>query len=86
MPGVPAGNPPIAARTDIDESEDEPRLRPVLDPPPGPGSWSSRTLSDMQLFKEVASIAERGRIDTIFFGDSVGVPSTWRGSFDETVH
>jgi alkanesulfonate monooxygenase SsuD/methylene tetrahydromethanopterin reductase-like flavin-dependent oxidoreductase (luciferase family) len=51
-----------------------------------PGSWTGRTFPDMQLFKEVASIAERGRIDMIFFGDSVGVPSTWRGSFDEAVH
>jgi hypothetical protein len=51
-----------------------------------PGSWTGRNFPDMQLFKEVASIAERGRIDMIFFGDSVGVPSTWRGSFDEAVH
>jgi FMN-dependent oxidoreductase (nitrilotriacetate monooxygenase family) len=51
-----------------------------------PGSWTGRVFPDMGLFKEVASIAERGRIDMIFFGDSVGVPSTWRGSFDEAVH
>jgi FMN-dependent oxidoreductase (nitrilotriacetate monooxygenase family) len=51
-----------------------------------PGSWTGRVFPDMQLFKEVASIAERGCIDMIFFGDSVGVPSTWRGSFDEAVH
>ncbi len=51
-----------------------------------PGSWTGRNFPDMQLFKEVASIAERGCIDMIFFGDSVGVPSTWRGSFDEAVH
>jgi FMN-dependent oxidoreductase (nitrilotriacetate monooxygenase family) len=50
-----------------------------------PGSWTGRTYPDLGIFKEVASIAERGRIDMLFFGDGTGIPSTWRGSIDEAV-
>jgi long-chain alkane monooxygenase len=50
-----------------------------------PGSWTGRTYPDMTVFKEVASIAERGRIDMLFFGDGTGIPSTWRGSIEEAV-
>ena len=50
-----------------------------------PGSWTGRTYPDMTVFKEVASIAERGHIDMLFFGDGTGIPSTWRGSIEEAV-
>jgi len=50
-----------------------------------PGSWTGRTYPSLQMLKEVASIAERGRIDMLFFGDGTGIPSTWRGSQDEAV-
>jgi FMN-dependent oxidoreductase (nitrilotriacetate monooxygenase family) len=50
-----------------------------------PGSWSGRIYPDIGMYKEIASIAERGRIDMLFFGDGTGIPSTWRGSQDEAV-
>jgi FMN-dependent oxidoreductase (nitrilotriacetate monooxygenase family) len=50
-----------------------------------PGSWTGRTYPDLGIYKEIASIAERGRIDMLFFGDGTGVPATWRGSPDEAV-
>jgi FMN-dependent oxidoreductase (nitrilotriacetate monooxygenase family) len=50
-----------------------------------PGSWTGRLYPDLDVFREVASIAERGRIDLIFFGDNPGVHNTWRGSTDEAV-
>jgi FMN-dependent oxidoreductase (nitrilotriacetate monooxygenase family) len=50
-----------------------------------PGSWTGRVYPDIGMFKEIASIAERGRIDMLFFGDGTGIPSTWRGSQDEAV-
>jgi FMN-dependent oxidoreductase (nitrilotriacetate monooxygenase family) len=50
-----------------------------------PGSWTGTIFPDLTIYKEVASIAERGRIDMIFVGDNPGVHSTWRGSTDETV-
>jgi FMN-dependent oxidoreductase (nitrilotriacetate monooxygenase family) len=50
-----------------------------------PGSWTGRTYPSLDIFKEVASIAERGRIDLIFFGDNAGAHDTWRGSVEETV-
>jgi FMN-dependent oxidoreductase (nitrilotriacetate monooxygenase family) len=50
-----------------------------------PGSWTGRIYPDIAMFKEIASIAERGRIDMLFFGDGTGIPSTWRGSQDEAV-
>src|SRR5258708_8522943 len=50
-----------------------------------PGSWTGRVYPDLGMFKEIASIAERGRIDMLFFGDGTGIPSTWRGSQDEAV-
>jgi FMN-dependent oxidoreductase (nitrilotriacetate monooxygenase family) len=37
------------------------------------------------MFEEVARTAERGGIDMIFFGDSTGIPSTWKGSIDAAV-
>jgi alkanesulfonate monooxygenase SsuD/methylene tetrahydromethanopterin reductase-like flavin-dependent oxidoreductase (luciferase family) len=50
-----------------------------------PGSWTGRTYPDLGLLTEVAMIAERGRIDMLFFGDGTGIPSTWRGSIEEAV-
>ena len=50
-----------------------------------PGSWTGRAYPDLGMFKEIASIAERGCIDMLFFGDGTGIPSTWRGSLDEAV-
>jgi FMN-dependent oxidoreductase (nitrilotriacetate monooxygenase family) len=50
-----------------------------------PGSWTGKIFPDLTIFKEIASIAERGLIDMIFFGDGPGIPSTWRGSFEESV-
>jgi len=47
-----------------------------------PGSWTGRIYPDLTIYKEIASIAERGRIDMLFFGDGTGIPSTWRGSPD----
>jgi FMN-dependent oxidoreductase (nitrilotriacetate monooxygenase family) len=50
-----------------------------------PGSWTGRTYPDLGMFKEIASIAERGRIDMLFFGDGTGIPSTWRGTIEDAV-
>lgn len=50
-----------------------------------PGSWTGRTYPDLGIYKEIASIAERGRIDMLFFGDGTGIPATWRGSPEEAV-
>jgi FMN-dependent oxidoreductase (nitrilotriacetate monooxygenase family) len=50
-----------------------------------PGSWTGRSYPDLSIYKEIASIAERGRIDMLFFGDGTGIPSTWRGSPDDAV-
>jgi len=50
-----------------------------------PGSWTGRVYPDLSIYKEIASIAERGRIDMLFFGDGTGIPSTWRGSPDDAV-
>ena len=50
-----------------------------------PGSWTGRIYPDLSIYKEIASIAERGRIDMLFFGDGTGIPSTWRGSPDDAV-
>lgn len=50
-----------------------------------PGSWTGVAYPDIRIFQEIASIAERGRIDMMFFGDGTGIPSTWRGSPEEAV-
>src|SRR3979490_1129130 len=50
-----------------------------------PGSWGGCVFPDMNIYKEIASIAERGLIDMLFFGDNPGIPGTWRGSFEEAV-
>jgi FMN-dependent oxidoreductase (nitrilotriacetate monooxygenase family) len=50
-----------------------------------PGSWTGRLYPDIAIYKEIASIAERGRIDMLFFGDGTGIPNMWRGSQDDAV-
>jgi FMN-dependent oxidoreductase (nitrilotriacetate monooxygenase family) len=50
-----------------------------------PGSWTGRTYPDLGIWQEIASIAERGCLDMLFFGDGTGIPSTWRGSIEEAV-
>jgi FMN-dependent oxidoreductase (nitrilotriacetate monooxygenase family) len=50
-----------------------------------PGSWAGRTYPDLAIYKEIASIAERGLIDMLFFGDSPGIPDTWRGSSRDAI-
>jgi FMN-dependent oxidoreductase (nitrilotriacetate monooxygenase family) len=37
------------------------------------------------MFQEIALLAERGRVDMIFFGDGTGIPSSWRNSQDVAV-
>lgn len=50
-----------------------------------PGSWVGRHYPDVGHYEDVARIAERGMFDLIFFGDSTGIPSTWKGSIDDAV-
>lgn len=50
-----------------------------------PGSWVDRHHPNIGMFEEVARTAERGGFDMIFFGDSTGIPSTWKGSIDDAV-
>jgi FMN-dependent oxidoreductase (nitrilotriacetate monooxygenase family) len=50
-----------------------------------PGAWPGRTFPDVDMFEEMARIAERGCLDLLFSGDGTGVPDTWRGSMDAAV-
>ena len=51
-----------------------------------PGSWLGRhTFPDIDMFEQVARIAERGCLDMLFSGDGTGVPDTWRGSRDAAI-
>jgi FMN-dependent oxidoreductase (nitrilotriacetate monooxygenase family) len=50
-----------------------------------PGAWDNHTFPDVEMFEEVARIAERGRLDMLFSGDGTGVPDTWRGSRDAAI-
>ena len=50
-----------------------------------PGSRVSRHYPDVGLFEDIARVAERGLIDLIFFGDSTGIPNTWKGSIEDAV-
>ena len=47
-----------------------------------PGSWTNRVYPDLDVYEEIARIAERGLIDMLFFGDGTGIPDTWAGSRD----
>ncbi len=51
-----------------------------------PGSWVGRTFPDVEMYEEIARVAERGCFDMLFSGDGTGIPSTWRGSTDAAVH
>ena len=50
-----------------------------------PGAWPGHTFPDIEMFEEMARIAERGLLDILFSGDGTGVPDTWRGSRDAAV-
>jgi FMN-dependent oxidoreductase (nitrilotriacetate monooxygenase family) len=50
-----------------------------------PGGWPGRTFPDVEMYEDVARLAERGLLDMIFSGDGTGVPDTWRGSRDGAV-
>jgi FMN-dependent oxidoreductase (nitrilotriacetate monooxygenase family) len=50
-----------------------------------PGARVGRHYPDIGLFEDIARVAERGLIDLIFFGDSTGIPSTWKGSIEDAV-
>ena len=50
-----------------------------------PGAWPGRTFPDVEMFEEMARIAERGCLDMLFSGDGTGVPDTWRGSIDAAI-
>jgi FMN-dependent oxidoreductase (nitrilotriacetate monooxygenase family) len=50
-----------------------------------PGAWPGRNFPDVEMYEEVARIAERGLLDMIFSGDGTGVPDTWRGTRDAAV-
>jgi FMN-dependent oxidoreductase (nitrilotriacetate monooxygenase family) len=50
-----------------------------------PGAWPGRTFPDVEMFEEMARIAERGCLDMLFSGDGTGVPDTWGGSIEGAV-
>jgi FMN-dependent oxidoreductase (nitrilotriacetate monooxygenase family) len=50
-----------------------------------PGSWVDRFHPNIGMFEEVARVAERGGFDMIFFGDSTGIPNTWKDSIEDAV-
>jgi len=50
-----------------------------------PGARVGKHYPDVGLFEDIARVAERGLIDLIFFGDSTGIPSTWKDSIDDAV-
>jgi FMN-dependent oxidoreductase (nitrilotriacetate monooxygenase family) len=50
-----------------------------------PGARVGRHYPDVGLFEDIARVAERGLLDLIFFGDSTGIPNTWKDSIDDAV-
>ena len=50
-----------------------------------PGARVNRHYPDVGLFEDIARVAERGLLDLIFFGDSTGIPNTWKNSIDDAV-
>jgi FMN-dependent oxidoreductase (nitrilotriacetate monooxygenase family) len=50
-----------------------------------PGAWPGRTFPDVEMFEDMARIAERGCLDMLFSGDGTGVPDTWGGSIDGAI-
>jgi FMN-dependent oxidoreductase (nitrilotriacetate monooxygenase family) len=51
-----------------------------------PHSWPGRHFPDVEMYEELARIAERGLFDMLFCGDSTGVPDTYQGTMDAAVH
>jgi FMN-dependent oxidoreductase (nitrilotriacetate monooxygenase family) len=51
-----------------------------------PGSWVGRTFPDVEMYEEIARIAERGCLDMVFTGDGTGIPNTWRDSHEAAVY
>lgn len=50
-----------------------------------PGAWDDHIFPDIDMFENVARLAERGKLDILFSGDGTGVPDTWRGSRDAAI-
>ncbi|MEE9277886.1 MAG: hypothetical protein V3V06_05700, partial [Dehalococcoidia bacterium] len=51
-----------------------------------PGSWVSYPYyTHPRMWEDAARIAERGKVDMIFFGDGVGIPDSWQDSIAGTV-
>lgn len=50
-----------------------------------PGAWENHTFPDIDMFENVARLAERGCLDMLFSGDGTGVPDTWKGSRDAAI-
>ncbi len=50
-----------------------------------PGAWPDRTFPDVEMFEEIARIAERGCLDMVFSGDGTGIPDTWEGKPDAAI-
>jgi len=50
-----------------------------------PGARVNRHYPDVGLFEDIARVAERGLLDLIFFGDSTGIPNTWKNSIDDSM-
>ena len=50
-----------------------------------PGARVGSHYPEVGLFEDIARVAERGLLDLIFFGDSTGIPNTWKGSIEDAV-
>jgi FMN-dependent oxidoreductase (nitrilotriacetate monooxygenase family) len=50
-----------------------------------PGSWVDKHHPNIGMFEEAAREAERGGLDMIFYGDSTGIPNTWKDSIEDGV-
>ncbi len=51
-----------------------------------PHSWPGHHFPDVEMYEDIARIAERGLFDMLFSGDSTGVPDSWEGRPDAAVH
>jgi len=50
-----------------------------------PGAWAGRRFPDLAMYQEMALIAERAKLDMLFFGDGTGIPDSWQGRMDGAV-
>ncbi len=50
-----------------------------------PAALAGRRFPDVELYEDIARLAERGLLDMIFSGDGTGVPDTYAGSRDAAV-